>query len=60
MTRGITIWNINGHRIEKTHLVADEGKSLTYDGNSFWHCVDTDSEDSWHEVNTPFELTNSE
>ena len=40
---------------EMVRLVADEGKVLTQDGESFTSCIDTDTADGWYEVDEPSE-----
>ena len=35
---------------ERVRLVADDGKVLTKDGESFTTCIDTDTADGWYEV----------
>ena len=35
---------------EMVRLIADDGKSLTKDGEKLTPCVDTDSADGWYEV----------
>ena len=34
-------------------LIADEGKELTKDGESFTACIDVDSTEGWYEVDQP-------
>lgn len=37
---------------EMVRLVADEGKVLTQDGESFTTCIDTENSDGWYEVDS--------
>ena len=38
---------------ELVRLVADEGKSLTKDGENLYGVIDQDSADGWYEVDIP-------
>ena len=40
----------NGTTESRILLTADEGKALTNDGETLWHCVETTSADGWTEV----------
>lgn len=55
MIVGKAVWHVNGVEIEKVHLVAGQGKALTYDGLELWNCVDVDSADGWYEAYAPVE-----
>lgn len=35
---------------EMVRLIADDGKVLTYDGENFTACIDTDTADGWYEA----------
>lgn len=54
---GVTISPVkpDGEYTEMVRLVADEGKVLTQDGESFTTCIDTDTADGWYEVDEPSE-----
>lgn len=49
-----------GASVEKTHLVADEGKQLTRNGTDYFSCVDVDSIDGWYETDAPSETEEHE
>ena len=55
MTKGTAVYHTHKGDIEKIHLVADAGKVLTNDGESFWNCIDVDSADGWYEIDEPIE-----
>lgn len=49
---GVTISPVkpDGEYTEMVRLIADDGKVLTYDGENFTDCIDTDTADGWYEV----------
>lgn len=53
MTVRIVTWTYgSGHTVNKVRLIAEEGKVLTNDGEAFWNCIDVDTTEGWHEVDS--------
>lgn len=52
---GITVSPIkpDAEYTELVRLVADEGKSLTKDGETFYGVIDQETAEGWYEVDTP-------